>query len=158
MPRGPPSLEALFDQRLFNQTCGLDSKYGNEDEVYNVYDKQWQVVGAAAQAIYQPSNSIDRHVYGDDVKKLAKSSKFVLDEEFTGTSYSCVRDEPIQFEKAAEKDPFGPSQFLKEAKTVKQFLDSARSLEGSCPKKTKHWQQNQHRSSAMFSFVHHLPI
>ena len=49
-----------------------------------------------------------------------------------------MRDEPIQFEKEAEEDPFGLSQFLKEAKTAKQSSDSARSLEGSCPKKTKH--------------------
>ena len=54
---------------------GLDSGYGNEDDTYNVYDKPWRAAGAAAQAIYRPSKSIDKDVYGDDVEKLIKTSK-----------------------------------------------------------------------------------
>lgn len=34
----PTSREAMFDQRLFNQTSGLDSGFGEEDD-YNLYDK-----------------------------------------------------------------------------------------------------------------------
>jgi len=34
----PKTQEALYDQRLFNQTQGLDSGFG-DDESYNIYDK-----------------------------------------------------------------------------------------------------------------------
>lgn len=34
----PTSREAMFDQRLFNQTSGLDTGFGHDDD-YNIYDK-----------------------------------------------------------------------------------------------------------------------
>lgn len=34
----PTSREAMFDQRLFNQTAGLGSGFGGEED-YNLYDK-----------------------------------------------------------------------------------------------------------------------
>ena len=45
--------------------------------------------------------------------------RFVPDKEFTGTDHGRVTDGPVQFEKAAEEDPFGLNQFLRETKTVK---------------------------------------
>ena len=34
----PTSRETMFDQRLFNQTSGLDAGFGEDDD-YNLYDK-----------------------------------------------------------------------------------------------------------------------
>ena len=141
MPGAPcttgPSQEVLFDQRLFNQTQGLNSRYGKEDDTYNVYEKPWREAGATSQVIFRPSKSIDKDVHGDYVEKLIKASKFVWDKD-TDHVYGQVRDGPVHFEKAAEADPFGLSQFLKEAKTAKHSSDSARSSNESRPKKTNH--------------------
>ena len=89
----------MFDQRLFNQSQvkiefvignillslslslslsfsqGLDSGYGLLDDTYNVYDKPWRAGGGAAQAIYRPSKTADKDIYGDDVEKLIKTSR-----------------------------------------------------------------------------------
>ena len=46
-----------------------------EDDTYNVYDKPWRAGGGAGQAIYRPSKTVDKDVYGDDVEKLIKTSK-----------------------------------------------------------------------------------
>ncbi len=41
--RGAKGPDALFDQRLFNQSRGMDSGFaGGEDEHYNVYDRPWK--------------------------------------------------------------------------------------------------------------------
>lgn len=123
----PPSQEAMFDQRLFNQskvnrtktgieaahvppTCtthptvglifflsvshfclslmwlylvrqGLDSGYGGDDDVYNVYDKAWRREGSTANAIYRPSKNIDRDVYDDDLEKLVQTNRWVSQDE-----------------------------------------------------------------------------
>ncbi len=45
------SAEGLFDARLFNQSQGMDSGFGNEDD-YNVYTKGLR--SEKAQSIYRP--------------------------------------------------------------------------------------------------------
>jgi SNW domain-containing protein 1 len=78
LPTGAPSQEALFDQRLFNQSKGLDSGFqGGEDDMYTVYDKPWRQGGGAADKIYRPSRNVDKELYGDDVEKLIKTNKYV---------------------------------------------------------------------------------
>lgn len=120
----PPSQEAMFDQRLFNQSkvnriqicieaarmlspctthpllsllslCGfclslmwlylvrqgLDSGYGGDDDVYNVYDKAWRREGSTANAIYRPSKNVDRDVYGDDLENLVQTNRWVSQDE-----------------------------------------------------------------------------
>lgn len=118
----PPSQEALFDQRLFNQSKGLDSGFGGEDDGYNVYDKAWRREGSTANAIYRPSKNVDRDVYGDDLEKLVQTSRFQPDKGFAGTDRGQRRDGPVQFEKE-EEDPFGLDKFLTEAKKGKRPLD-----------------------------------
>lgn len=49
---GAAAGEALFDSRLFNQSEGLSSGFGGEDE-YNVYSKAWRS-DTAASSIYKP--------------------------------------------------------------------------------------------------------
>ena len=56
---------------------GIDSGYGLEDDTYNVYDKPWRAGGGASQAIYRPTKTQDKDIYGDDVEKLIKTSKWV---------------------------------------------------------------------------------
>ena len=104
--------------------------------MYNVYDKPWRAGGGAAQTIYKPTKANDKDIYGDDVEKLIKTSRysgrpfiinilllfvrFVPDKDFSGTDRSQTRDGPVQFEKAVEEDPFGLNQFLSEAKQAKR--------------------------------------
>ncbi|KAG8237411.1 hypothetical protein J437_LFUL016227 [Ladona fulva] len=116
--KGGPSGETQFDQRLLNQTRGMDSGFG-DDEGYNVYDRPWREAGSLAQHLYRPTrNAGDRDAYGEDLEKLVKTSRFIPDKDFSGTDRSAAaasRSGPVQFEKE-EEDPFGLDQFLTQAK------------------------------------------
>lgn len=121
LPTGAPSQDSLFDQRLFNQSKGLDSGFqGGEDDMYTVYDKPWRTGGGAADKIYRPSKNLDKDIYGDDVEKLIKTNKFQPDRGFSGADQAPTRDGPVQFEKDTEEDPFGLNKFLTEAKKAKR--------------------------------------
>ena len=72
--RASTSGEAMFDQRLLNQTRGMDSGFG-DDEAYNVYDKPWREQGTLSHKLYRPSKDLDEDLYGDDLDKLVKTSK-----------------------------------------------------------------------------------
>ena len=61
----PTSREAMFDQRLFNQTAGLGSGFG-DDEDYNLYDKPLFTDRAAA-SIYKNIKNVD-HGEADDYR------------------------------------------------------------------------------------------
>ena len=54
---------------------GLDSGFGGDDDIYNVYDKAWRREGSTANAMYRPSKNVDRDVYGDDVEKLVQTNR-----------------------------------------------------------------------------------
>jgi SNW domain-containing protein 1 len=56
--------EALFDQRLFNQTAGLGSGFGHEED-YNLYDKPLFTDRTAA-SIYKGIKTLDNAETGDD--------------------------------------------------------------------------------------------
>merc|ERR1712088_1303479 len=107
--------EGLFDSRLFNQSRGLSSGYG-DDEGYNVYSEPWRKESNLASNIYRPGKNIDKEAYGgqEDLDELRKTNRFVPDKEFSGTDRSGQgRSGPVQFE---EEDPFGLDQFLDAAK------------------------------------------
>lgn len=110
--------DVQFDQRLFNQSRGMDSGFaGGDDEVYNVYDKPWRQDKDLAGNLYRPSKNIEKDVYGDDLDKLIKANRFVPDKEFSGTDRSAgQREGPVQFEKDEEEDIFGLNKFLTAAK------------------------------------------
>ena len=59
---------------VFNRQ-GLDSGFGGDDDIYNVYDKAWRREGSTANAIYRPSKNVDRDVYGDDLEKLVETNR-----------------------------------------------------------------------------------
>lgn len=107
-----------YDQRLFNQSRGMDSGFaGGEDETYNVYDKPWRQDKDLASNLYRPSKNVEKDVYGDDLDKLIKANRFVPDKEFSGADRTAARREgPVQFEKDEEEDIFGLNKFLTAAK------------------------------------------
>ncbi|XP_053553334.1 SNW domain-containing protein 1 [Bombina bombina] len=128
-PNQRTSNEVQYDQRLFNQSRGMDSGFaGGEDEVYNVYDQPWRSSKEMAQNIYRPSKNVDKDMYGDDLDTLMKTNRFVPDKEFSGTDRRQRREGPVQF----EEDPFGLDKFLEEAKQhggSKRPSDSGRAKE-----------------------------
>ncbi|XP_050834284.1 SNW domain-containing protein 1-like [Serinus canaria] len=131
VPSRRPSNEIQYDQRLFNQSKGMDSGFaGGEDEIYNVYDQPWRGGKDLAQNIYRPSKNMDKDVYGDDLEARIKTSRFVPDKDFSNLDHNSrgrSRDGPVQF----EEDPFGLDKFLEEAK---QHGGSKRPPDSSCPK------------------------
>lgn len=127
--------ELQFDQRLFNQTKGMDSGFG-DDEDYNAYDKPWRANQTASQNIYRPRGNQDKDIYGEDLDKLIKTSRFEPDKGFSGTDRSVRRDGPVAFEKD-EDDPFGLDKFLDEAKKASKRPTDERDYEKDRSKKRK---------------------
>ncbi|NXK54898.1 SNW1 protein, partial [Chauna torquata] len=135
VPNPRPSNEVQYDQRLFNQSKGMDSGFaGGEDEIYNVYDQPWRSGKDMAQSIYRPSKNVDKDMYGDDLEARIKTNRFVPDKEFSNSDRNTRgrgRDGPVQF----EEDPFGLDKFLEEAK---QHGGSKRPSDSSRPKEHEH--------------------
>ncbi|NXF51534.1 SNW1 protein, partial [Oceanites oceanicus] len=135
VPNPRPSNEIQYDQRLFNQSKGMDSGFaGGEDEIYNVYDQPWRSGKDMAQNIYRPSKNVDKDMYGDDLEARIKTNRFVPDKEFSNSDRNTRgrgRDGPVQF----EEDPFGLDKFLEEAK---QHGGSKRPSDSSRPKEHEH--------------------
>mmetsp|Transcript_24334 Transcript_24334/g.35675 ORF Transcript_24334/g.35675 Transcript_24334/m.35675 type:complete len:603 (+) Transcript_24334:63-1871(+) len=101
--------EAMYDARLFNQSAGMDSGFGQDDE-YNTYSKPL-FDRKEAESIYRPKRD-DADVYGDvdtQMAKLSDTSRFKPDKGFKGAEGSGQgggRTAPVQFEKVQD-DPFG---------------------------------------------------
>ncbi|XP_004624774.1 SNW domain-containing protein 1 [Octodon degus] len=132
VPNPRTSNEVQYDQRLFNQSKGMDSGFaGGEDEIYNVYDQAWRGGKDMAQSIYRPSKNLDKDMYGDDLEARIKTNRFVPDKEFSGSDRKRGREGPVQF----EEDPFGLDKFLEEAK---QHGGSKRPSDSSRPKEHEH--------------------
>ncbi|KAJ8793780.1 hypothetical protein J1605_019201 [Eschrichtius robustus] len=133
VPNPRTSNDVQYDQRLFNQSKGMDSGFaGGEDEIYNVYDQAWRGGKDMAQNIYRPSKNLDKDMYGDDLEARIKTNRFVPDKEFSGSDRrQRGREGPVQF----EEDPFGLDKFLEEAK---QHGGSKRPSDSSRPKEHEH--------------------
>lgn len=116
---GTRSGDGLYDSRLFNQSAGMSSGFGDEED-YNLYSKP-MAGQAAATSIYRPKKD-DGDAFGDpeeQLKKLSDTSRFKADKGFRGTEGGSggPRNAPVQFEKdEAEQDPFGLDAFLKDVK------------------------------------------
>jgi SNW domain-containing protein 1 len=114
--------DALFDQRLFNQTSGMDSGFGADDS-YSAFDKPL-FSGSSATQIYRPKRG-DSDVYGDEataatgdaVSKLINSRKraFSGTEETAASAGANKRSKPVEFEKDTA-DPFGIDKVFDAAK------------------------------------------
>lgn len=131
MPKGMQP-EAVYDQRLFNQTEGLGHGFRNDDD-YNVYDKPL-FQGSSAANVYRPRKG-DGETYGEDPDKILKTARFQPDRGFAGTEQAAnapnqPRSGPVEFEmhkgdtthtqQPQEEDPFGIEAFLQEAKSSKK--------------------------------------
>ncbi len=68
--------DTQFDQRLFDQTRGLDSG-GINDETYTAYDRSWRPTDNVQQHIYRPSKNIDSNVYGEDLDRIINTNRLV---------------------------------------------------------------------------------
>ena len=96
----------LYDQRLFNQTEGLGSGFGDEED-YNIYQKPLFTDGRSS-ALYRPPR-LDSDVYGTalggegDPQAIASIDRFKPARDFSGVDRSKKRTDgkPVQFEKAA---------------------------------------------------------
>lgn len=113
------SKETMYDQRLFNQTAGLDSGFGAEDS-YNLYDKPLFANREAANAIYRPFQG-QQDDADETIENVTREGRFdVLGragaQGFKGSEGVEARDGPVQFEKDTGEDKFGVSQLLEEAK------------------------------------------
>jgi SNW domain-containing protein 1 len=120
------STETLFDQRLFNQSEGISSGFG-DDEDYDVYDKR--LFGSEREtALYKAPNE-DDEMYGEKVNpdKIANTKRFVPDKDFEGVDRSTKtagpRTEPVQYVKDRKDtgdeendDIYGFNEFFSEAK------------------------------------------
>lgn len=124
--------EIVYDQRLFNQSSGLDTGFDREDDTYNVYTSRWNETGESrvAKSVYRPKGDEEGDMYGNDVENYKSAKKFVADRGFegaTGDVPTSKRTGPVQFEKDRD-DPFG----------LDDFLDKAKGSGPSSAKRTRH--------------------
>jgi SNW domain-containing protein 1 len=116
--------EVQFDQRLFNQSGGVQSTMGADIE-YNIYDGPMHQRGELANHVYRPravkDNADEAADQNAQYQALLTSDKFRPAKGFSGAERaagdaSAPRDGPVQFEKESEADPFGLDSFLQSAK------------------------------------------
>jgi SNW domain-containing protein 1 len=107
------SADSLYDQRLFNQSSGLSSGFGDEDS-YNLYDKAL-FNGSSANTIYRPKRGQEDFAEGVSKEKITGLLNQQPHRGFSGTdSGEALRSGPVLFEK--ESDVFGMDAFLSAAK------------------------------------------
>jgi SNW domain-containing protein 1 len=95
------------DSRLYNQSGGMDSGFGAEDE-YNTYSKPlFDRQGVTSASIYRPTRGETEHNADESYDKLLKSatSKFQPSKGFAGAEggtdiQAGARSAPVQFEKS----------------------------------------------------------
>ena len=99
------------DSRLYNQSAGMDSGFGAEDD-YNVYSKpMFDRDGVNSSSIYRPTRgeqSMDADAQYDQLKAGGITGKFKPDRAFGGadgggSASAGPRNAPVQFEKGGEK-------------------------------------------------------
>ena len=95
------------DNRLFNQSAGMDSGFGASDE-YNTYSKPlFDRQGVTSASIYRPTRGETEHNADESYDKLVKgsTSKFQPAKGFSGAEGATdnnagPRTAPVQFEKS----------------------------------------------------------
>ncbi|KAG9398037.1 SNW domain-containing protein 1 [Aphanomyces cochlioides] len=98
---GKRSDASLFDSRLFNQSQGMDSGFGGEDD-YNVYSKP--MIDRGKSTVYRPkvdAATIDGDREYEDLK-AGGTKRFRADKEFQGTDHTQTRTGPVQFTRENE--------------------------------------------------------
>ncbi|KAE9028672.1 SNW/SKI-interacting protein A [Phytophthora rubi] len=98
--------DGMFDSRLFNQSQGISSGFGQEDE-YNVYSKP--MVDRGKASVYRPKGddgAFDAEKEYEELKG-GHSKRFKADKQFRGTEAVARgggRDGPVQFSADNVKD------------------------------------------------------
>lgn len=95
------------DSRLYNQSSGMDSGFGADDE-YNTYSKPlFDRQGVSSSSIYRPTRGETEHNADESYDKLVKgaTSKFQPAKGFAGAEggkdiQAGPRSAPVQFEKS----------------------------------------------------------
>lgn len=93
------------DARLYNQSAGMDSGFGAEDE-YNAYSKPLFAAAATGGSIYRPTRGDTEYNADEQYERLqvGVTSKFQPHQGFGGAEHPVSgvgpRTEPVQFEKA----------------------------------------------------------
>ena len=105
----PTKKEQLFDQRLFNQTSGLDSGFGHEED-YNAYDKPL-FADKTAQSIYKAPRGLPDEEFQSEKPEIERVLARVPNRGFEGAERKGPRTRPVQFEKRAD-DYFGMDDFV----------------------------------------------
>jgi len=98
------------DSRLYNQSAGMDSGFGAEDE-YNTYSKPlFDRQGVSSASIYRPTRGETEHNAEESYDKLVKgaTSKFQPSKGFAGAEgggniQGGPRTAPVQFEEGKKK-------------------------------------------------------
>ncbi|RLN90678.1 hypothetical protein BBJ28_00027088, partial [Nothophytophthora sp. Chile5] len=99
--------DAMFDSRLFNQSQGLSSGFGQEDD-YSVYSKP--LVDRGKASVYRPKGEDGAYADADrDYEELkgGHAKRFKVDKQFRGTEAVAQkggRDGPVQFSYDNVKD------------------------------------------------------
>uniref|UniRef100_A0A674MKH9 SNW domain-containing protein 1 n=1 Tax=Takifugu rubripes TaxID=31033 RepID=A0A674MKH9_TAKRU len=110
VPNPRSSSEVQYDQRLFNQSKGMDSGFaGGEDESYNVYDQPFRGGRDMASNIYRPSKNIDKDAYADDFDTLMQNNRYCGSPCYFVTSFMCLfqtKSSQVQIMGRDERDPF----------------------------------------------------
>jgi SNW domain-containing protein 1 len=109
------SKESMYDQRLFNQTSGLESGFGDEDE-YNAFDKPLFADKTAASIynIKEYTDDVDEaEPTGDKKNNMEKMLTRQPNRGFEGAEKKGSRNRPVEFEKH-DDDLFNLDQFLPE--------------------------------------------
>lgn len=120
----PRTNDSLFDSRLFNQSSGMDSGFG-DDEDYNIYDKRL-FGGERERALYKAMKPEEEGLYGEatNIDDLANAKKFKPHKDFEGVDRSKAnpRTGPVQFDKDMEnEEAYGlVNDFIKDVKERKE--------------------------------------
>jgi len=107
----------MYDQRLFNQSSGMDTGFGNEDD-YTAYDKPL-FADRTAQSIYGVKETqLEEEEPGAEGEKEKKAEvSQVLSRQphrgFEGADKKGpARTKPVEFEKHGGDDMFNLDQFV----------------------------------------------
>lgn len=100
IPIGKGTLGSRYDERLFNQSSGIDSGFANEDD-YDLYSKP--LFAEKNEGLFKPhiDNADDEANSEELYNKLKNSSKFVPDKSFNGSNNdgnNKPRNKPVEFE------------------------------------------------------------
>ncbi|TDH67419.1 hypothetical protein CCR75_004529 [Bremia lactucae] len=137
--------DGLFDARLFNQSQGLNSGFGHEDE-YTVYSKP--MVDRGPASVYRPTIDTSAMDAAHDYEELKQgpTKRFQADTEFRGT-VAGTRDGPVQFSKEFKRNDERQFQDKNVSVVSSTTEQKPRSRSKSNSSRSKHLRSRSHGRS-----------